>query len=1631
MKKIYMILAAMTLLTLSLNAQQLKVDQNGKVVLPKASTGQVVTPSVEKEATRPDGYFRMGPLRDSTTPVTPPYSNGFANSTEQNWWQVIDANSDGKTWTFSSQRAVYSYHGSNTANDWLITAPVYLEAGKVYKFYIDASIRSSTYPEKLEVKLATTNTETALSAGTTIIGETTLTSQTATTLSNEAIVVSQTGNYYFGIHAISAPNMWELYLDNLVIDVTVSDPSILVSTNTVNLHCQPNGTATETVVVTGLNLTTGITATVSGQDANLFSVSPASLNAAGGNLTVTYSPTAVGTHTATITLSNAGANDVTITVNGTCKREFTVCDGTNTGYLPVYGSWVDDYQINQMIYPEINGLIGNKITSMTFYAQSEISSKLGDDTWVIKLGTTNQTTVATSASLGTEVTRLVPDDIQQVYEGYLTTGSNTLTITFDTPFEYNGGNLLLDFEETYTSGDYNGTQFLGLNQGTNYTGFYSYSGDQSNLTNGRYGGGSAVAFLPKVTFEYEPSTPVHDLGIALSVPSTALAGDNATITATVTNNGNQTETGYTVTITAGGTSILTQTVNEELLPHATKSFTVQYPTTLAQVGTTVNFAASVNCTNDADASNNNATASMDIISMPAPENVQATGGELSGTMTWNAPSNLPSTTVTENFEDTSVFPPFSAGGVTATQYTGAFGDWALYDATGGCAVYGSTELNFENESEPHAWFVFNVTGATGDADEGYADATPHASHGGDQYLESICPTSSSTAAGVADHWLISPELSGNAQEIIFWDSELTTRYGAESYEIWVSTTDNTAPASFTKLGDTYTTDYITWAERRVQLPAGTKYFAIRHISNDIFGLLIDDVTYEVPIKPVSYNVYLDGQLVGNVDAETFTYTFNNVSQGEHQCAVSAVYPNGLESAAVPATFTSIKTATIDITPETQTINDETPATLTITGTDVEGNINVSVGNDWTVNPNSLGSNGGDVNVTYTGRELSASTTVTASATGATDATATVDYVADLYIVGDYGTGWNFNNGTQMSYNNGIYTTTLTVDANSYILFARLLGNDNPWNTRDVFGPSSNGNWWMQGNNAGGNLNLWGSSCIYFPEAGTYYITVNANDNTFSITRQLEGQTAIPTITSSSDGEYVTITATGDGIVTLNVPGYAPVSGEGEVSITVPCGVVSNTITVSATAQETGKEESDPATAVINIPAGSDWIPMDGTYNATDLLSFQKNEEDIMLIDQFAESTLKNDHPDHYTYTLRQTVNGETETSTPVTIPVYKTSSTMQGLYTQNQVTGDTDMKLKPNVFNTEMDYEVNPDRNVMYYSLYRGAKDAYYPEINADQRISQLQKFDEMVNGQVQYFMFENHQTGIAPRYNHVGVETVERLDTNWVEGDLDQMLAYVPVIWTNGLYTARGDGKDNSYGSDIKREYMGKVTANITGQISDGAFGTWEDINGTTYRAFHPTIVATGYLPQNGAITYNDEDQATYVPFLCRAWCTNEGIHDYGRDADGHLEDRGELPTPFLLGEATFGSDMTATIGGDWTEGSVRDPWSFALPASVIESQVTFKIRFYYKKVVTEGQQNGGNGKFIGGAAEEFFMAETEGDANDMIVGINEFMNGIVPVSVTYVNPQGMQSSRPFDGVNIVVTRYSDGTTRTSKIIR
>ena len=206
------------------------------------------------------------------------------------------------------------------------------------------------------------------------------------------------------------------------------------------------------------------------------------------------------------------------------------------------------------------------------------------------------------------------------------------------------------------------------------------------------------------------------------------------------------------------------------------------------------------------------------------------------TYKWNLSSRGPNRageveTITEDFEDQSIFPPFSTGGITADNHYGVFGDWRLYDSTGEM-VWAFQNIDFTNEGDPHAWFVFNPTVA-GDGIAAYS---------GNQYLESICPEDKTIAS---DHWLISPLLSGNAQTITFYERALSQTYGKELYEVRVSFTDN-EPSSFTTTVASFEDYNLSWDLKSANLPAGAKYFAIHHYSTNRFGILIDDVTYERP-----------------------------------------------------------------------------------------------------------------------------------------------------------------------------------------------------------------------------------------------------------------------------------------------------------------------------------------------------------------------------------------------------------------------------------------------------------------------------------------------------------------------------------------------------------------------------------------------------------------------------------------------------------------------------------------------------------------------------------------------------------------------------------------------------------------
>lgn len=351
-------------------------------------------------------------------------------------------------------------------------------------------------------------------------------------------------------------------------------------------------------------------------------------------------------------------------------------------------------------------------------------------------------------------------------------------------------------------------------------------------------------------------------------------------------------------------------------------------------------------------------------------------------------------------------------------------------------------------------------------------------------------------------------------------------------------------------------------------------------------------------EPFPYN---GGDLLLEVNTVKGSYG-NTYFSGDEQNTNQSYYSynsNAYNSTFLPkVTFEFVDdnipaTPTVAIAPEALTINDAAAGTFTVTGTNVDGSINASLASntDWYMTPEQLANTGGDLSVSYTGRALSANNTinVTAASDNTVSAQATVNYVADLYIVTDNGqTGnWDFNNGTQMTNNDGTYTVTFTANAdNTFILFARKLGDGVNWNTRYVFGPDSNGDWLLNGDSGEGTIDLNDDDPIKLPNAGTYNITINS-DGTFTITKVLE-QVATPTFSPAegtfTEAQTVTISCATDG-ATISY------STDGGTTWTVGNSLtVSETTTVMAKATKDGMTDSETATATYTIktnPSGQE------------------------------------------------------------------------------------------------------------------------------------------------------------------------------------------------------------------------------------------------------------------------------------------------------------------------------------------------------------------------------------------------------------------------------------------------------------
>ncbi len=199
--------------------------------------------------------------------------------------------------------------------------------------------------------------------------------------------------------------------------------------------------------------------------------------------------------------------------------ELTVYDGTESNdRVPAYVYYWDNFSRCQTVIPstDLEEMAGGTISALTFYTTTMNIPYTSLSTADVYLMEVDYTTISAyePKSDGTMV-------YQGTFEFMATDGGGLLTITFTTPYTYEGGNLLIGIENT-TNAEYKHMYFYGQTvTGASISGYSSYTPENATAIQRN--------FIPKTTFTYTPSEgPVYYKPSNLQVTDIGANGAKAT-----------------------------------------------------------------------------------------------------------------------------------------------------------------------------------------------------------------------------------------------------------------------------------------------------------------------------------------------------------------------------------------------------------------------------------------------------------------------------------------------------------------------------------------------------------------------------------------------------------------------------------------------------------------------------------------------------------------------------------------------------------------------------------------------------------------------------------------------------------------------------------------------------------------------------------------------------------------------------------------------------------------------------------------------------------------------------------------------------------------------------------------------
>lgn len=165
-----------------------------------------------------------------------------------------------------------------------------------------------------------------------------------------------------------------------------------------------NETRTTSILVSGRNLVGNVTLSISGSNASCFSVSQATLTASAVNngtyITLSYRPTTIGNHTATLTIASQGATTITATLNGACKESIV---------SPIGTIYFETEDATSVVQEEVLVKGTNLVSGLTLTLKESTKFSLSQTSFTaneIKNGT-NVTITYTPEEVGSDTAKLV------------------------------------------------------------------------------------------------------------------------------------------------------------------------------------------------------------------------------------------------------------------------------------------------------------------------------------------------------------------------------------------------------------------------------------------------------------------------------------------------------------------------------------------------------------------------------------------------------------------------------------------------------------------------------------------------------------------------------------------------------------------------------------------------------------------------------------------------------------------------------------------------------------------------------------------------------------------------------------------------------------------------------------------------------------------------------------------------------------------------------------------------------------------------------------------------------------------------------------------------------------------------